>query len=672
MFSDPKIASEAPLLAAAAAVIVGTISLWSNPQRRTNQRFLLVSLHVSLWLALLYVALSGKGDASWLRLTAAVGAAVFLPVWLLKESILNENETFARAIFRARYWVLAVTALVVLCYSRFFIPPESTAQAPVFGAGYYAFIAAIVLLYLILSLEVISQLRAQSGISRMELQIFLLGGSLVTCTILLLMVLRTLLGFSWLIRLQPVVIIAFYATMVVAITTYRVFDARQLVLYCARKLVVIALFGGVLYLVFIVLRLLLPEPIAFFVATGVSMGISGWLNRRFPESMFSSYPRDTVARKAAYAAARRETRPEALESMFLDILKQWSQSEHALILSGTTDALEGAGGSVDRNSSEMRLLKELRWVTPERLQRERSSPERARLREFLAANRLGAAVFEEGPMLALLVGVGVPFSRQPVTYPQVMQLVELTSIIEGALTRSQLSFKAQRAEQLATVGLLGASFAHEIRNPLVTIKTFAQLLPHHYGELEFRNKFFRLIVDEISRIDRLMQQLMDLSAPRAYTSEELELHALLRSSLEVASGRAADKGVRIVTDFGANPDKVLTDPSAAKQVLLNLAFNAINAAEEMPGDRWIRVATRNVASGVEMLVADSGPGISPEMRSKLFQPFQTTRSSGFGLGLAICSDILSGLGTPITVDPAVQGQGATFRVTFPCPPSSSS
>ena len=126
---------------------------------------------------------------------------------------------------------------------------------------------------------------------------------------------------------------------------------------------------------------------------------------------------------------------------------------------------------------------------------------------------------------------------------------------------------------------------------------------------------------------------------------------------------------RIITELRASPDRVLTDPSAAKQVLLNLCFNAINATEEMPRERWVKIATRNVANAVEMTVTDSGPGIAPEIRSKLFQPFQTTKSSGFGLGLAICSDILAGLGTPISVDPAVDGEGATFRVTFPCPPS---
>ncbi len=670
MLSDTKIGNQSPLLAVGAAVAVGLISLWANPQRRINQRFFLVSVHVSLWLLLLYGSLSGgEGGASWLKLTAAVGAAVCLSIWLLKEAILHEDEKLVHALRRGRYWIVAVAALAGLCFTRYFIPPESTSQAPMFGAGYYIFIGGIVCLYVILSGEAIIQVRAQTGISRMELQIFLLGGSLAAGAILLLMTLRTVLGFTWLIRLQPVVIIALYATMVVAITTHRIFDARQLVLFCVRRLAVTALFAAILYGLIVAFGYVFPEMLAFFVATGVALGFSGWLNRRFMGTMFSSYPRDISARQAAHNAARRESRAENLEKVFQTILKGWSQSNQALILSGSQETLEGGGIAVNKDASELQLLKSLRWVTPERLMRERGSPERGKLRDFLSTHHLGAAVYEEGPMLTLIVGVGVSFSRQPVTYPQITQLVELTSIIEGALTRSQLSAKAQRAEQLATVGLLGASFAHEIRNPLVTIKTFAQLLPDHYGDPGFRSKFFRLIGDEVSRIDRLMQQLLDLAAPRSYTSEVLELHSVLKSSLELASGLAANKGVAILTEFNASPDKVMTDPSAARQVLLNLCFNAINAAEERPGDRWIKVATRNVPNAVEMIVRDSGRGIAPDIRARLFQPFQTTKASGFGLGLAICSDILSGLGTPIRVDPSVEGEGATFRVTFPCPPS---
>jgi signal transduction histidine kinase len=231
--------------------------------------------------------------------------------------------------------------------------------------------------------------------------------------------------------------------------------------------------------------------------------------------------------------------------------------------------------------------------------------------------------------------------------------------------------KAQHAEQLATVGLLGASLAHEIRNPLVTIKTFVHLLPQHHGDPAFREKFFRLIGEEVSRIDRLTEQLLDLAAPRAYVAQEVQLHAVLNSSLELVMPKANDRAIRIVTEFRADPDLVLTDATAARQVLLNLCFNAIQAVDGRAAEPRVNIATRRVPEGVELAVSDNGPGIAPEIMPRLFQPFASTKTSGFGLGLAICSDILSGLGASITVDLPQPGCGATFRVIFPCPPPTS-
>jgi signal transduction histidine kinase len=87
------------------------------------------------------------------------------------------------------------------------------------------------------------------------------------------------------------------------------------------------------------------------------------------------------------------------------------------------------------------------------------------------------------------------------------------------------------------------------------------------------------------------------------------------------------------------------------------------------GERWLLVATRKTTDGLEMSVSDSGPGIATEIMPRLFQPFQSTKSSGFGLGLAICRDILGHLNAVITVDQPAPGNGATFRVVFPCRPS---
>ncbi len=279
----------------------------------------------------------------------------------------------------------------------------------------------------------------------------------------------------------------------------------------------------------------------------------------------------------------------------------------------------------------------------------------------------------EGPSLTNVIGVGTAASRLPYTYPQVTQMIELASIMESALERAHFSAKVQHTEQLATVGLLGASLAHEIRNPLVSIKTFVQLLPTHHQDPRFREKFFKLIGDEVGRIDQLTEQLLDLASPRIYEAKLIDLHPLLRSSLDLVAAKAAHRNVQFLTDFSATPDAAYTDASAAKQVMLNLCFNAIQAvdAQDETHERWIKIVTRNTASGIEMAVADSGPGISPEMRPRLFQPFQTSKSTGFGLGLAICSDILANLNASISVDPPAPGCGATFRVTFPCQPLSS-
>jgi signal transduction histidine kinase len=394
--------------------------------------------------------------------------------------------------------------------------------------------------------------------------------------------------------------------------------------------------------------------------------LNNWLDRKF---QFVSQA--VKARQAAFATAQKETRLEDLESSFRALLKGWGQTEQALIVFGTNPNLSGSGVELDSNGAVVQAMKTLRWVTPERLSRERLTQERLRVAEMLEQHQLGALVVEVGAALTVLIGVGISASRRPYTYPQVTELMELASIIQGSLERAHFSAKAQRAEQLATVGVLGASVAHEIRNPLVSIKTFVQLLPMHYHEQMFRDKFFKLIGDEVERIDQLTQQLLDLATPRTYSSQLIGLHPLLEAALDLVAAKASHRQVSLIKDFKADPDVAFTDSAAAKQVMLNLCFNAIQAVEtHRTEERWIKIATRNTERGIEMAVADSGPGISPEMRPRLFQAFHTSKSSGFGLGLAICSDILSNVQANIAVDPPQPGQGATFRVTFPCQPSS--
>lgn len=655
--------------AAIAAVFVGFAAFWSNPRRTINGAFFSASLHVAIWLWMLFLAVTSKEGLFWVRVTSVVGAFFPIQLWLIKDSIVTSGLSLQGILWRRRWWLLGMAALSVVPMTEWFIPRASahtTVASHIYGQGYYVYIVALVFFYAVHARETIREMRARSGISRLELQIVLLGGCSAAVAIMGLMAMRALFGMPWLIRLQPLVILFFYTGMVIAITTYRIFDARHLFLVGLQRCGLVAFVAAFAYLVETLLSAMLPGPFALFATTAVALWLAATLSTWF-DRIFHFYPQATAARQAAFAAARTETRLDSLEKAFLTVLKGWGQSEQALILSGTKESLRGHGMELSGDDVVINALRQLRWATPERLARERPTPARQALGEFLKQHALGVLVIGEGPSLTAVVGVGVSASRRPVTYPQVTQLMELASIIESALERAHFSVKAQHAEQLATVGLLGASLAHEIRNPLVTIKTFVQLLPQHHQDPAFRAKFFTLIGDEVTRIDRLTEQLLDLASPRAYQAQPVDLHPVLRTSLELVAAKATDKRIQFLTDFRAAPDRTFTDGSAAKQVLLNLCFNAIQAVESREGERWVKVATRNVPGGVEMCVEDSGPGIAPEIRPRLFQPFQSTKSSGFGLGLAICSDILAGLDATIAVDPAEPGHGACFRVVFPCP-----
>jgi len=663
------------LYVAAVVALAGAAILWSNPRRMVNRLAFTSSLHIAAWLAFLHLAITSPRFSAqglfWLRWTYSISASVPLHFLLVKESI---SAGFVRGMagwLRSNLaWIIAAFILTVIPFTEVFIPSHSTANQLMRGWAYYGYDFGVVILYALLLRDSLITIRKVTGAQRLELQVWLGGGCAMAATILALRALYALSLDPFYVRLQPVVVLIFYAGTAYAITTFRIFDARQILLVCLEKIILVAAVAGMAFVLDLGIGELLSPSLALLATTALALWFAAALNGRLDRA-FQFYPQATAARQAAYAVARREVRAEGLEHAFLSILKGWGQTDRALMLSGTKGALEGGEIELPQDGAVVQIMRQLRWATPERLTREKSAPEREELGRFLQEQRLGVVVLSEGPTLTLLVGVGVPASRRPFTYPQVTQLMELASIIESALERSHYSVKAQHAEQLATVGLLGASLAHEIRNPLVTIKTFVQLLPQHHQDPAFRDKFFRLIGDEVSRIDRLTEQLLDLASPRAYLAVPTALHPLLRSGLDLVTTKADHRQIRIISEFEAAPDVALTDAGATKQVLLNLCFNAIHAVENREGDRWIRVSTRNVPEGIEVAVSDNGPGIAPEILPRLFQPFQSTKSTGFGLGLAICTDILSGLKATIAADPPSPGQGATFRVHFPCPPPSS-
>jgi C4-dicarboxylate-specific signal transduction histidine kinase len=658
-----------------AVVGVGSLALWANPRRKINRFFFSASVHVSLWLICVSIArdqVDGFLGLKWLRTSAVVGAFIPLHLWLLKEVIAGDVENTKRVFWRLVGWIISTAFLSVIPLTYSFVPAYSTPENPIYGNGYYVYVSGLLLAYAFLCKDTLVKMRRKSGVKKIELQIALLGGSVAAIVVLGLMALRTFIVIPG--YIQPIVILSFYSFTAIAITTHRIFDARHILSIAIQHLLLLLSVTLISNIIWQLVSDRVPESLAVAAVVLSALLSANWLNFRL-DVWLVRYPKAVQARLAAFNAAHSEIRTEELRAAFGKVLVGWGQSDRSIFLidDDDGDVISGNGIVISKNSGVFAALKEIQWATPERLDRERETPERSRLSDFLEANDFGVLVYEQGHSMTMVVGLGIRPSRKPFTFPEVNQLRELVSIFYSSLSRTQLLAKAQRAEQLATVGLLGASVAHEIRNPLVSIKAFAQLLPKHHHDPVFRERFSRVIVDEVGRIDRLTEQLLDLAAPHTYVKTPVALNTLIRTSLELVAARVSSRNMRLRTELVANPDLVFSDANGLKQVILNLCFNAVQAQETKPSESQIdvRLQTFNRGKNIELVVSDNGPGIQDDSRNHLFEPFHSTKSNGFGLGLTVCSEILSSLDSSISLDPYEPGKGAVFRVSLPCPPRSS-
>ena len=598
-----------------------------------------------------------------LRTVAALGSLIPLWAWLLLRSYVEDGRSLWLNLRQVRWWAILSLVVAGLCYTYWFIPTSTTSRDVAqqrYGAFYYIenFIAFAGLVVVYVKAVFLS--RASSGRTRMELQVVLLGVSVTCVSVVALSVLRGLLGVPWLVRYQPIVIGSFYALTVLAMTSHCIFDARELSLLVVKMVGLWLSTAAVTYACSQLTGGWLPEQFALPLVTLTSIGYFV-LMRSYLMRVLRISPDIAEFQRDAMMVSQRSTSTNELLDGFHRVVRDWSGCERVVILQGT-QTLEAGGISLPTPSAAAVALREMSWVTPDRLARRGASSERLALGQFLKANDLALAVMSNDG--TVLVGLGLPLSLRPHTYPKAEQLMLLCAIMASAFERSRFLAQAGRAAQMAAVGRLGAGLAHEIRNPLASLDALAGMIPTHCSDTMFLEKVSRLARSEVARIGDLAGQMLELASPRVRMATALDLHATLKSSLDLIAPGLAPAGVALHTDFQAAQPMVMGDVSVICQTLMNLCRNATDAMSAGTGARWIRVSTRNVAAGTEVSIEDSGPGIPVEFRARLFGSFQSTKATGMGLGLAVCRSLLAELGATITVDDWAEGRGALFRMTF--------
>lgn len=199
-----------------------------------------------------------------------------------------------------------------------------------------------------------------------------------------------------------------------------------------------------------------------------------------------------------------------------------------------------------------------------------------------------------------------------------------------------------QAEKLSSLGELSAGIVHEVRNPLASIKGAIEILEDELDPKSPRREFADLARREIDRLDRLVGEFLRFAKPAEPTKTISDPNAIVESVAALIANQAEAQSVRVVKDLQTRMPFIHADPEQIKQVLLNLAINALQAIGQMNGNSGtLTFRTRENEGKCVFEVADSGNGIQSKNLSKIFDPFFTTKDKGVGLGLSIAHKIVT-------------------------------
>lgn len=225
----------------------------------------------------------------------------------------------------------------------------------------------------------------------------------------------------------------------------------------------------------------------------------------------------------------------------------------------------------------------------------------------------------------------------------------------------QAEEQLRRADRLSALGELSASMAHEIRNPLGSIRGAAEILRDSCGEDKAKHEFIQILIKETERLNRIVQEILGFARPKQPEFQLIDLNQEIESVLNLVAQQAKKSGVTIERKLDPAIGRRDLDSSLLKQAFLNLVLNGIQA---MPGGGTLTVESRIMHDIIEISISDTGVGISEEDKKKLFRPFFTTKQNGTGLGLAITYKIIENHRGTIDVT-SRPGNGTMFRVKIP-------
>jgi two-component system sensor histidine kinase HydH len=226
-----------------------------------------------------------------------------------------------------------------------------------------------------------------------------------------------------------------------------------------------------------------------------------------------------------------------------------------------------------------------------------------------------------------------------------------------------LKREIERNQRLASLGRLAAGIAHEIRNPLSSIKGFATYFRERYKEIPEDQKTAEIMVHEVERLNRVIGQLLEFAHPMKINQKPTSMHTLIKHSLKMVQGQAQAQNINIRTNLSPEIKDVSIDPDRISQVLLNLYLNSIEAMGH-GGTLSVELSLDEDSQKIRIAISDTGFGINNKDLVHVFDPYFTTKQSGTGLGLAIVHKIIESHKGEVRVE-SKPNKGTTVTILLP-------
>jgi two-component system, NtrC family, sensor histidine kinase HydH len=238
-------------------------------------------------------------------------------------------------------------------------------------------------------------------------------------------------------------------------------------------------------------------------------------------------------------------------------------------------------------------------------------------------------------------------------------------LVSARALSEKLKKEVETTRHLAAIGKLAAGVAHEIRNPLSSIKGFATYFEKRYADHPDDKETARIMVQEVERINRSIIQLLEFARPVAVEKKQVEIAKMISHSLKLVAQDLKKKSIHVHTDIRSDRSWFYTDPDRMNQILLNLYMNSL-AAMEQGGTLTVTVVDAGSGKDLEIRVTDDGCGMDEQVQSEIFDPYFTTRPDGTGLGLSIVHRLVESLEGEIRVT-SQKDQGTTFYIRLSGP-----